>query len=124
MDHQAKVAYLLKDFEQRGISTYTAAPPFYRLLWRLGFEVTPPHFASFSAIAQLTGAGFGVAWGLFMCLFVWSVAGSGAILSVFIAIIPAVVAGALFGILMAAYYRWQAKKLALPPWKDYPAKAR
>jgi Family of unknown function (DUF6404) len=52
LDHKGKVAFLLKDFEQRGISRYTTAPP---LLWRLGIEVPPPHFASFNSIAQLVG---------------------------------------------------------------------
>jgi cytosine/uracil/thiamine/allantoin permease len=37
-----------------------------------------------------------------------------------IAVVTSVLAGALFGVIMAAYFRWRARKLALPPWKDYP----
>src|SRR4051812_10526784 len=66
MDHQAKVAHLLEDLKQRGISEYTTAPPFYRLLWRMGLETPPPHFASFGSIALTLGVFFGVGWGLLM----------------------------------------------------------
>jgi hypothetical protein len=39
------------------------------------------------------------------------------------AVTMSVVAGVLFGVITAAYFRWRANKLALPPWKDYPGKA-
>jgi hypothetical protein len=116
MDHQAKVAHLLEDFKQRGINPYTTAPPLYRLLWRVGIEAPPPHFASFGSIALLMGLFFGVFWGLVMWLLVWREDD----VPIAIALIMSLVAGVLFGVIMAAYFRWRARKLALPPWKDYP----
>ncbi len=47
MTHREKDAYLLRDLGQRGIRPRIVAPPIYRLLWHLGVEVRPPHFASF-----------------------------------------------------------------------------
>ena len=118
MNHQEKVDHLLNDLTQRGIGKYTAAPPLYRLLWRLGIEVPPPHFASFSSLALFMGIFFAVFWGLFMWLFVWREDN----VPIAVGIVSSVIAGVLFGLAMAAYYRWRAQKLALPRWEDYPVK--
>ena len=115
MTHEEKVAYLLKDLGQKGIGQYTIAPPIYRLLWRLGIEVSPPHFASFWVLAAPMGAGFAIVWGLFMWLTLWQQRSPG------LTVATAVLAGLLFGVTMAAYYRWRARKLALPRWQDYPS---
>jgi hypothetical protein len=40
------------------------------------------------------------------------------------ALAATLIAGTLFGVIMAAYYRWRARKLALPPWEDYPAQGK
>ena len=112
MTHDEKVQYLLKDLGQRGIGKNAIAPPFYRLLWRLGIEVRPPLFASFWSFAVVTGPGFGVVWGLFIAFLQQSY-------PVSCALWTAPVGGALFGSTMAAYLRRQAHKLALPRWEDY-----
>jgi Family of unknown function (DUF6404) len=116
MDHQAKIAHLLADFKQRGIGQYTTARPLYCLLWRMGVETAPPHFASFGSIALLMSLFFGVAWGLGMWFLVWHADD----VPIAIAAVMSVLAGALFGVIMAAYFRRRARKLALPLWKDYP----
>jgi membrane associated rhomboid family serine protease len=116
MTHAEKVAVLLRDLGQKGIGQYTIAPPAYRLLWRLGIEVRPPHFASFWSIAAPMALGFAIVWGIFMWLAVWQQRGS-----VGSGVASAAVAGLFFGVTMAAYYRWRASKLALPRWEDYPA---
>jgi membrane associated rhomboid family serine protease len=115
MTHDEKVAYLLKDLRQKGVGQYTVAPPIYRLLWRLGVEVKPPHFASFWSLVVTTGVPFGVFWGIFMWALVWRqstpVGFAGGV---------AALAGLLFGLVMAAYFRRRARKLALPRWENYP----
>ena len=118
MDHKAKVAHLLEDLKQRGIGPFTAAPPLYRLLWWMGIE-TPPHFASFGSIALVMGLFFGVFWGLIMWFLGWRAND----VPIAFALAMSAVAGVLFGVTMAAYFRWRASKLALPAWKDYPGKA-
>jgi len=114
MTHDEKIKYLLQDFAKRGINRYTVAPPLYRLLWRLGIEVTPPHFASFWPLALFMGGFFAIAWGLFMSLSVWGD------LPLAVAVGASLFAGLLFGTIMATYYRWRARALALPRWQDYP----
>jgi len=90
------------------------APPLYRLLWRLGIKVPPPHFASFSWNFAFSGIGVGLVWGLLMWLMTWSHQG----MSIQKAIILSAIAGLFFGLAMAAFYRHGARKHALPKWHD------
>ena len=116
MTHEEKVAYLLRDLGQKGIGQYAIAPPVYRLLWRLGIAVRPPYFARFWSLAASMAVGFGIVWGIIMWFAIWRQSAS-----VSVAVATAALAGLLFGVIMAAYYRRQARKLALPRWEDYPA---
>jgi hypothetical protein len=93
------------------------APPLYRLLWRLGIKVPPPHFASFRSNFAFPGICFGVLWGLLMWLMFWSNQG----VPIQRAIILSAVAGVFFGLAMAAFYRHGARKHALPKWQDISA---
>src|SRR5262249_466487 len=65
--HREKVAYLLTDLGQRGLHPQHVAPPWYRLLWRFGIEVRPPHFAGFWWVLAVHGGlcamvAVGVTW--------------------------------------------------------------
>jgi hypothetical protein len=99
-----------------GIMKSNYAPPLFRILWRMGIFVRPPHFASFSSNFLLAGAWFGVVWGAIMWFFVWPGAGKPPVF----AAITALVAGALFGLSMALYYRYGARKHQLPGWSQIP----
>lgn len=99
-----------------GIMKSNYAPPLFRILWKMGVYLRPPHFANFISNFLLTGTWFGFAWGMFMWLFVWSGAGK----SSFAAAATALVGGVLFGLCMAAYYRYGARKYKLPEWSQIP----
>jgi hypothetical protein len=116
MTHEEKLNVMFKDLGERGVKKGTMAPPLYRLLWRIGVPVRPPHFASFGANALLMGIGFAFLWGLFMWFFLWRHQN----MSPSTACLNALLAGALFGVMLSGYYRWQARKLSLPKWEDYP----
>lgn len=88
--------------------------PLLRLMWRLGLNVPPPHFAPFWFNAITIGVFFGVAWGVLMWLMSWSPQG----LSWPGALIAAAGAGVLFGTAMAAYYAHGKRKYSLPPWHE------
>ena len=118
MTHAEKIELLLKDLTQRGARQYTIAPPLYRVLWRLGIEATPPHFARFWSLALTMGAFFAIAWGIVMWLLFWR----GGNTPVAVDVGVSIVAGFLFGVAIAAYYRKSAGRLALPRWEDYPTK--
>jgi hypothetical protein len=116
MTHEEKIAYLLNDLGQKRVNKYTIAPPLYRLLWRLGIKVLPPHFAGFWSLTLFMGAFFAVGWGILMWLMAWH----GERMPAKAAVGVAAIAGFLFGLAMAGYYRWHSRQLTLPPWKDYP----
>ena len=89
-------------------------PPVLQLLWRFGFDVPPPHFASFFANFTIGGVCFGTVWGFFMWVALWSRQG----LPLSGAAFAALIAGLLFGFAMAAYFRYSAQKHGLPKWSD------
>lgn len=117
MTHREKVDYFLADMRRRQVAASNAAPPAYRLLWRLGAEVRPPHFQGFFALALQMGVPFGVVFTAAMYVIRWRAGG----MPLWLAGVMALASGALFGLAMAGYFRVSARKLNLPPWEDYPA---
>ena len=59
-----KIECFKADFAQRGINEYVAAPPTWRLAWKLGFDVPPPRFMDFSQLVLFAGGLFGLLWGI------------------------------------------------------------
>lgn len=97
-----------------GIWRSNYAPPALHLLWRLGLQVPPPHFARFGTTVLTLGVSFATLWGLLMWIFVWSRQS----LAPLAALVAALVAGAMFGLLMAAYYAYGRSKYKLPDWRS------
>ena len=115
MTHQDKLKEMYRHMSILGVSKSTAAPPAWRLLWRLGIEVPPPLFIPFFPGALAMGSYFAVFWGLIMWAFFWFRQGMS-----FVAMAAAtLVAGALFGLFMAAYFRHVSRKHKLPAWSEY-----
>ena len=98
-----------------GVSAGTVAPPLWRLLWRMGVDVPPPLFLRFLPAAALLGGFFGLGWGLLMWPMYWARHG----LPLGAALAAMVFAGTSFGLLMAAYLRFMARRHRLPAWADY-----
>ena len=113
MSFEQKLTAALGLLASTGIWRSNYAPPLYRLLWKLGAKTPPPHFLSFTANVVLAGVGFGVFWGLAMWLTVWSHHGLSRLAA------AALFAGLLFGLWMAAYYRYGARKYNIPLWRDF-----
>jgi hypothetical protein len=124
MTHRQKVDHLITELGQQGISSYTVAPPLFRLLWALGLNVPPPLFLGFLPLTLLMGTMFGVlwgpTWGAAMWLWVWQ----GQIpagVAVLMSVVAALCAGLLFGLVMAWVVHRKAARLGLPSsWEDYP----
>lgn len=115
MTHQEKIALMYRHTDALGISRATAAPPAWRLLWRLGAEVPPPLFVPFLPMALATGGFFALGWGLVMWLAFWSRQG----MPVGVVTVSSLAAGVLFGLVMAGIYRYLARKHGLPTWAEY-----
>jgi hypothetical protein len=117
MTHRQKVDHLIAELGQQGVSRYKAAPPLFRLLWALGLEVPPPLFLGFLPLTVLFGAPFGVLWGVGMWFWVWQGLGLAGLV---VGLPGAVLAGLLFGLVMAWIHRRYAVRFGLPSWEDYP----
>jgi hypothetical protein len=114
MTHREKVDHLIADLSARGVSPFTTAPPTWRMAWGLGLPLPPPHFMGFIPLALLTGAMFGLVWGLVMWLGPWRSQ------SLEDALTASGVVGFFFGLIVAAYYRRSASRLNLPrSWARY-----
>ncbi len=100
--------------ESKGVRRGTAAPPMYRLFWKMGLKVPPPLMAGFLSVALLMGGFFGLFWGLVMWALMWARTGMPASA----AVLTSLLAGVLFGLLMAAVLRAQARHKGIPAWKD------
>jgi len=115
MTHEEKIQKMYDEFPQRGISKSLYAPPLYKLLWRLGIKTTPPIFSSFVKVFITQASFFTVVWSILMCLILWRKQNMTTAFVVWIACFT----GILYGLIMAALIKWQAKKYNLPSWKDY-----
>lgn len=112
MDHRTKVARMMEDLAARGVGKFTSAPPLFRLAWKLGYQVKPPLFWESWKVAF----GFGVWMAVFGGVFMWFL---GPQRSVGNLTVRSLVAGIIFGFVMAGYNKWRAQALKLPPWDQY-----
>ena len=115
MRFEQKLTAALELLASTGMWRSNYAPPLHRLLWKLGAKAPPPHFLSFTAKFVSAGIWFGVAWGLLMWFMAWSRQG----MSPYAAVAVALFAGVLFGLCMAGYYRYGARKHRVPLWRDF-----
>jgi hypothetical protein len=111
-DFETKRTKALELLKASGMRRNNYEPPLVSLLWKLGFPVPPPHFASFLGCVAFAGILFGVVWGLVMWFTTWS--GSG--MDLHAAILVSAVSGLLFGAAMAGMYAYGRRKHKLPAW--------
>ena len=119
MTHSEKIKHLYQHLPELGISPLTAAPPLFHLFWRIGIEIPPPLFMSFSTLALIMGGLFAIGFGLFLWLllpfhntpYATSIP------------VVATMAGVLFGLAMATYYRHIIKRASLPSWLEYTGRS-
>lgn len=103
-----------EELEAAGVAPSTSKPPIIRLLRHMGVQARPPHYASFATIFVAFGLAFAVGWGVLMWFLYWSSRG----FPVWLMVGGSALAGVLFGLIMALYYRQSRNKLELTPWED------
>ena len=110
-----RVLEAVKDIKS---SPYSKVPPLYRLAWRLGLMIPPPPLAGFWCNVFFLGLAFTIGWGGVMALLhalsaaTWPAVGGIALL------IGALVAGLLFGLMMALYWSVKRRGHDLPRWQS------
>lgn len=110
---QARRARSIEILQRTGMRPGNYAPLLWRVLWRLGAEIPPPHYMPFAQTALLAAAWFGAAWGGFMWLSLWSRQGMAGLVAAGVSC----AAGLSFGLSMAMYYRHGKRKYQLPDWR-------
>ena len=101
--------------ERSRIRRSTYAPPMFRMLWKAGIRLPPPHMNGFVVNEVVMGGFFATFWGLIMWLALWSWQGRP-----FVAVVAVSLgAGALFGLIMAAYLAAQARHYQVPRWSTF-----
>lgn len=117
MTHGEKIDHLLASLPARGVRPGDIAPPLYRLLWRLGWQIRPPLFQGFVTPILTMGIPFGLAFGPLTWLVVRL---SGRPFGPEDALVYGATTGAFFGLGMAVYFSWKKRALGLPAWERYP----
>ena len=110
-DAKLKRAFVI--LEAAGVGKNSYSPPLYRIFWKCGLRVPPPQMSGFMINAILMGAFFAIGWGALMWVIVWSWQDT----SLRTMVVASALAGLLFGLAMAAYARFTARRLMLPEWR-------
>jgi len=105
-----------------GFKRNAYAPWGYRLMWMLGLNVPPPHFAGYGVNAVLMSAWFVIAVAVIRIMMEAVTAWLGwtdfAWRTVAVWWLTFVPFGLLFGPLLALYFAWSARKHRLPRWSE------
>ncbi len=118
MKTQEEIMQYVDQLVAQGVGAYTAAPPINRLLWRWGFNITPPLNQTFLKNAWFFGFGFSALIVIFVipvsCFFDWQI--------VWLVLHEVTVwsgvfaGGAIFGTLLAGFNWYRARSLNVPKW--------
>lgn len=122
MAENSKIAGYKQYMASRGVSGMNAFPPLWHLLWAGGLTVPPPPFLGFIPMALLAGGVFGPLFAL--CVWLMRFRGFEH-LSGQQTVWLALGTGVAFGLAMATYYRYLARKHGLGSWAAFsPSRQR
>lgn len=117
MKFEDKITYFRDHMGKIGIRERHAIPYYYRLFWKLGWQVPPPFFNSFQVNAVIDGFAIGGLWGI-LCWFVtWLIGDSEA----WEFPIWFGVGFVTFGLFQAFLWHRKKKKYDLGKWDEYPS---
>ena len=118
MTHLSKLESYKQYMTAKGISEATAFPPAWVMLWSMGVKIPPPPFLGFVSLALIAGGLFGPLFGLGA----WLLGNRGfREMPASKALWVALFTDAVFGLIMAAYYRHLARKHHLSSWDGFTA---
>jgi hypothetical protein len=112
MYYHSKLLAAHEELSRAGIWKSNFNPLLFQVLRKLGMNTPPPYYRNFTLNFFTSFACFTAILGLLGWLNDWQ--GK----SLTEGIIAALVGGALFGLIIASYYRWKFKKCKLTKWED------
>ena len=118
MTQSSKLESYKRHMMANGVGEATAFPPAWHMFWSIGIKLPPPPFLSFVSLALVAGGLFGPLFGLGA----WLLGNRGMRdMPASEALWVALITGAAFGLVMAAYYRHLARKHGLGSWAAFSA---
>jgi hypothetical protein len=118
MTHREQVDAAVADLLARGVRKASAAPPAYRLAWRLGLPVRPPHYQTFLGHVFTVGS-FTLVAAVAFVLAAWAVTARvpfGGFREIAAVLLLIAAVGSLTS---AAYYGASAWWRGLPAWEEF-----
>lgn len=113
MNYEQVIERWVKYGKARGLKDAVIEAPADRIFRKMGFKFAPMVLWGFGSVALLMGIAFGLMFAMVQLLFglhdgdlVNSMIGVGA-------------ASAFYGTFMAAFHRWNKRKLKLPSWSEF-----
>ncbi len=113
-DYEAKFSAAMTELVGAGIQKSPQATGALYLARALGLKPRPPLYSSAIRNSINLGTIFTVIWGMGMYVFVWSTSN----IPVSVALGSAIVAGAIFGVMMAIYLGFTHRRKKLSAWED------
>jgi hypothetical protein len=113
MNISPKQVAALELLAQTGMRRSNYEPPMLRLLWRLGIDMPPPHFAGVVRNLIFFGVPPGIGAGLGNVIANVILNKSGAVL------FTACFTSLFCGLIAASYYAYGARKHCIPRWKTF-----
>jgi len=112
-----RIRAALRLLDDKGLPRTQSAPLLHRTLWRMGVAVPPPILAGFRTNALVQGLLFGLFWCALMWLLLWQSGERplGLLLG------AGLLAGGLFGVVMAFLMRSLQRQRRLPEWRQFLA---
>ena len=114
MSFQDKLKSAHKEMDEAGIKKSNYNSPILVLFRKLGLNIKPLQYYSFSQSFLITAVWFGIVWGLLMWFTTWQSSN----MSGRLALAASICAGVLFGLFMAFYYQRCSKKHNLSKWEQ------
>ncbi|MFT3670040.1 MAG: DUF6404 family protein [Pseudoxanthomonas sp.] len=112
-EFESRLTKALEHLEATGMRRSTYAPPMFRLFWKMGVQVPPPHMNGFIANVVMIGVFFAVFWGLVMWLILWFWQDRPFAMMATVS----AVTGLLFGVITASSMAYQARQHDVPRWQ-------
>jgi hypothetical protein len=113
VDAREKIAAAVEYLKARGVKR--PDPPLFKLFWRAGIHVPPPHFLGFFPLALL----FGLPFAVLLTVALGTVGSVMGWLLVPRQLALAIPAGVAYGVAMAAVQKLAQREVEVPLWSEF-----
>ncbi|WP_194435558.1 DUF6404 family protein [Vibrio fluminensis] len=114
MGYQTKLELAHKELHEKGVWKSHYNPPIAKAMAKIGMCIPPPYYQTFFDNFLISMTLFASVWGALNWIMFWSVEGKPVLEAIYMSLL----AGVLFGLIMASFYRYRRKQLQLSDWRS------